>query len=63
MSLDVLIAELRGMKSSGDPEGAHTRADEILIQALRDTFNPFYVGKDEIEELITAYQEVPRWYA
>jgi hypothetical protein len=51
----------------GDPEAAHSRADYLLIEALRMMTR--LVGGDptlwprEVEELIESWNEVEKWYA
>ena len=51
----------------GDPEAAHSKADDLLIEALRKM--TAIVGGDvtlwprEIEELIENWYRVDKWYA
>lgn len=46
-----LIDELKALRESSDPEAAHMRADEALLD---------YIADDDIREVFTS---VSRWYA
>jgi hypothetical protein len=48
---EALIAALTDLQSDQDTEGAHRKADLLLLA---------YIGDPEIEE---AYNDVPKWYA
>lgn len=49
-----VLEALRTLKASGDPEAAHSRADSLLCGLLT---------RMGFEEVVGAWQEVPRWYA
>lgn len=49
-----VISELRAMKDSMDVEGAHNRADKLLVEFVRS------LGHHEIAD---AFAAVPKWYA
>lgn len=56
--------ELRAMDSGVvDVEIAHVKADHLLIEALRLTWNQDVFASFQIEDIITAWNEVPKWYA
>ena len=46
-----ILRRLKALHSSGDPEAAHSEADDLLIA---------YINDSEIE---AAFLEVPKWYA
>lgn len=48
------VAELRALWGHKDPELAHIRADEILLELLRE------LGHDSVSE---AFEGVTRWFA
>lgn len=50
---DKILAELRELKDSGDPEYAHSRADQLLCDRLTAT------GCGDIAK---AWDDVPGWY-
>lgn len=53
----------------GDPEIEHSRADEILIEAVEffaaliDRAYPQSLWTDEVAELVESYKAVGKWYA
>lgn len=51
------------MRHDGDPEGTHLRADELLVEAVRELGAETSYPESEIESLIAAYERVPKWYA
>ena len=59
--------EMRELVSSGDAEIAHARADDLLVEALRRLV--LVIGSDhtlwptEVEDLITNFRRVEKWYA
>lgn len=46
-----LLAELRALQESGDPERAHAEADDLLLRFIDDP------------EVAEAFDAVPKWYA
>jgi hypothetical protein len=67
MRMHEIIGELRGLGFPGDVEAQHARADKLLVEALREIYDyaqPHnYFMESEVEELIAAYEAVPKWYA
>jgi hypothetical protein len=59
----LLLDELKSLAASGDPEIAHSRADEILVTLIR--WNERVGDLDEFDgdEIADAFMAVPRWYA
>lgn len=49
-----LEERMEALIESGDPEIAHSAADELLLEALRE------IGRDRLVEL---WWRVPKWYA
>lgn len=54
--------------SDGDPESAHSQADEVLIDALRHMASVYpeparRLWENEIEDLIRSWDRVMKWYA
>ena len=49
-----VLLELQSLTDSDDPEVAHCRADDLLIEYLR------LVGADDMAD---AWAEAPKWYA
>lgn len=49
-----ILEELRALGDSDDPESAHSRADELVIEYLR------LIGADDIAD---AWADAPKWYA
>lgn len=48
------IEELRKLKEMGDPEAAHSKADDVLCNLLKELgFN----------DVVTEYAKVEKWYA
>lgn len=54
MNRKLAIEKLRECKKDKDIEGAHSDADEILCELLRDLG---YV------DVVIEWEQVPRWYA
>lgn len=52
-----IIAQLGDSDRHGDPEIAHMAADDILCRAL------LHFGGAEIEELVTLFRSMEKWYA
>ena len=50
-----LLKTLLEMENDQDPESAHGRADEILLEILRE--------EGGYDDIIEAYENVPKWYA
>ena len=48
------LERLKDLEGSGDPEYAHGEADDILCGILKD------LG---LEEIVEAYDKIPKWYA
>ena len=48
------LERLKELEHSGDPEYAHGEADDVLCDILK------YLG---FEEIVEAYDKVPKWYA
>lgn len=48
------LERLKDLEASGDPEYAHGKADDILCGILKD------LG---FEEIVEAYDKVPKWCA
>lgn len=65
------LAEMREEMRSlgGDTETAHSRADDILIEALRfmvertlsEASRPFW--RADVEDLISSWRSLEKWYA
>jgi hypothetical protein len=51
MNKEKAIEELNALKGNGDPEYAHAKADEILLEVIND------------QAIRAAYDHVPKWYA
>jgi hypothetical protein len=65
MRMRDLTERMERLAASGDPEDAHARADDLLIDAI-DCLAAYATDTpDEREEvaLIAAYRRVPKWYA
>lgn len=59
-----IAKELVGLNdSTTDVELAHARADHLLIEALRLTWNQDVFASYQIEDIIVAWGDVPKWYA
>lgn len=59
-----ITAELKEMnEGTTDVELAHARADHLLIEALRLVWNQDVFATYQIEDIITAWGDVPKWYA
>ena len=58
-----ILAELRSLRGL-DTEFAHSEADKLLIEFIRWCC---YIGEVDAsghaEEIIAAYEAVPKWYA
>jgi hypothetical protein len=65
MRMHEIIGELRGLGISGDVEVQHARADDLLIEALREIckYAKPHFTESEVDELIAAYEAVEKWYA
>jgi hypothetical protein len=65
MNLQYIIGELRGLGDHrGDIESQHVRADKLLVSAIREIRKlPDWYTDAEVEDLISAYENVPKWYA
>lgn len=50
-----ILAQMKELADCGDYEIAHSQADDLLLEALR------HVGG--FDELIEAWENVPKWYA
>lgn len=62
--LTEITNELRAMNDGmADVELAHVTADRLLIEALRLTWNQDVFATHQIEDVIAAWNEVPKWYA
>ncbi len=51
MSKEELLKIFDELSSGIDPESAHSKADDILLQFINDA------------EVSAAYKDIPRWYA
>ena len=51
MTRGKLLLILRAAKADTDTEGAHERADKALVAYIND------------DEITTAWESVPKWYA
>ena len=51
MDKNKLINELTILQSDDDNEEAHKKADNLLLEFIND------------EEITSAFEDVPRWYA
>lgn len=51
MTKEEALKELQELEKSHDTEGAHSRADKILVDLIGD------------EDIAVAYANVPKWYA
>ena len=54
MDRNEALQRLRELQKSGDPEGAHSQADDVLCDLLRA------VGYGDV---VVAWEAVDRWYA
>jgi hypothetical protein len=60
-SLYDITQDLVALADSGDIEAAHGRADDLLVEAIRA--KAVATDYKRVEELIDAYENVPKWYA
>lgn len=60
--LDYLAEQLESM-TGGDVEAEHSRADALLVEALRAIPTLPSYRDEQIDRLITAYEGVRKWYA
>ena len=49
-----VLEDMKKLIEDGDTEGAHIKADELLCVVLRAHHE---------DELVDAYEQVPKWYA
>ncbi|WP_181181954.1 MULTISPECIES: hypothetical protein [unclassified Mesorhizobium] len=54
MDREEATKRLRELQGSGDTEGAHSQADQVLCDLLTE------LG---FAEVVEEWQEVPKWYA
>jgi hypothetical protein len=59
MTRDEALRRLGEMADSGDPEMAHSEADEILLTLISQVERAFF-GDEQIAE---AFHAIPKWYA
>jgi hypothetical protein len=50
-----LLSQLIELSKSDDTESAHSQADEVLLEILKH--------EGGYDEIIEAYENVPKWYA
>ena len=66
-TLSEIREEMRELRRIGDPEHAHGRADDLLIEGLRRlalTLNAHpTLWVAEVEDLVDSFQQVPKRYA
>jgi hypothetical protein len=62
-----ITRELQAMaelpESGQDVEASHVAADKLLIEALRLTWNQDVFATHQVEDIIEAWNGVPKWYA
>lgn len=59
--LEAIITRMRLETRGGDPEIAHGSADELLIESLIALATPD--TWKQIEQIVTLWRDVPKWYA
>lgn len=62
-TLEQILEEMQKLPTRPD-EGTHMIADELLVEALR-LLAKYHWGHEEttIEALISAYNQIEKWYA
>ena len=62
LTLVEIVREMELVSEDDDPETAHPKADDLLVQALI-FLQKHTLHSKEIEELLTHYMSVRKWYA
>lgn len=60
--LDYFSEQMEAM-NGGDPEADHSRADALLVEAIRLIPNLDSYSIAQLDRLVAAYEGVRKWYA
>ncbi len=62
MKLDEILTEMTGWAEPSDPEIAHGRADDLLVDLAR-TLARRSKHKEQVERILAKYEAVEKWYS